>query len=289
MSKKNRYTKEHFINRELSWLEFNDRVLREGCNKTVPLLERLKFLAIVRSNLDEFFMVRVAGLMQQRSAGIEKPDPSGMPPSEQLAKISERVHRLIDEQTRATTDVLTELATEGLIVLESSQWDESQRRETARLFRDEVAPVATPVAFGELPEPPLLANLQTYVGLLLEGRGTETGKERTETAEDTETAENTKTAGGTENGKDKDREKPGNDRSPGTGKAPDVGKESADQASPVIAVIPVPHCLARFFPITGARNPTSKPGGTGGTGRAFVTVEEILRAHAAELFPGRKV
>ena len=71
---------ELYINRELSWLEFNDRVLREGLRDDVPLLERLKFLAIVSSNLDEYFMIRVAGLVQQHAAGVRRPDVSGMTP-----------------------------------------------------------------------------------------------------------------------------------------------------------------------------------------------------------------
>ena len=76
-----------YFNRELSWLEFNDRVLREGLNEELPLLERLKFLAIVSSNLDEFFMIRVAGLMQQRAAKVRKRDIAGMTPTQQLQAI----------------------------------------------------------------------------------------------------------------------------------------------------------------------------------------------------------
>ena len=87
-----------YINRELSWLEFNDRVLREGLAEDLPLLERLKFLAIVSSNLDEFFMVRVAGLLQQRAAGVRRRDPSGMSPGQQLEQIGRRAHRMVAEQ-----------------------------------------------------------------------------------------------------------------------------------------------------------------------------------------------
>ncbi len=77
---KKRFLPDHFINRELSWLEFNDRVLQEGLNENVPLMERLKFLAIVSSNLDEFFMIRMAGIKQQYMAGVRTRDISGLTP-----------------------------------------------------------------------------------------------------------------------------------------------------------------------------------------------------------------
>ena len=90
MAKKKKKLKspELFINRELSWLEFNDRVLQEGLADDVPLLERLKFMAIVSSNLDEFFLVRVAGLMRRRAAKSRRRDPAGMTPAAQLTAIS---------------------------------------------------------------------------------------------------------------------------------------------------------------------------------------------------------
>ena len=87
-----------YINRELSWLEFNHRVLQEGLDRGLAALERLKFLAIVGSNLDEFFLVRVAWLMQRRAAKVRRRDLAGMTPAEQLAAISRRVHRMVDEQ-----------------------------------------------------------------------------------------------------------------------------------------------------------------------------------------------
>jgi hypothetical protein len=89
-----------FINRELSWLGFNERVLEEARDATVPLVERLKFLAIVASNLDEFFMVRVAGLKQQLSGNVVETPPDGLTPAEQLAAISARAHAMVAEQYR---------------------------------------------------------------------------------------------------------------------------------------------------------------------------------------------
>ena len=87
-----------YINRELSWLEFNQRVLDEARDKTTPLLERLKFLAITASNLDEFFMVRVGGLQIRRKGGVTKPDPTGMTPAQQLTAIGQRAHRMKEDQ-----------------------------------------------------------------------------------------------------------------------------------------------------------------------------------------------
>src|SRR5258708_13121966 len=93
---------DHYLNRELSWLEFNARVLEEAADKTPPLLERLKFAAIFSSNLDEFFEVRVAGLQQQLYAGIEPQDygADGLDPAQQLGQIATRVHALVAEQHR---------------------------------------------------------------------------------------------------------------------------------------------------------------------------------------------
>ena len=99
-----------YINRELSWLEFNDRVLREGLDEELPLLERLKFLAIVNSNLDEFFLVRVAWLSQQRQSGRRRRDPAGMTAAEQLAAVGSRVRRMVNEQAAGVQEVFARLA-----------------------------------------------------------------------------------------------------------------------------------------------------------------------------------
>src|SRR6516164_5933167 len=93
-----------YFNRELSWLEFNGRVLEEAQDSSVPLLERLKFLAIVASNLDEFFMIRVAGLKQQLSGNVAETPPDGLTAAEQLAAISARTHAMVTEQYRIWRD-----------------------------------------------------------------------------------------------------------------------------------------------------------------------------------------
>ena len=156
---------ELYLNRELSWLEFNDRVLREGLNNQLPLLERLKFLAIVSSNLDEFFMIRVAGLMQQRSAKVRRRDLSGMTPTQQLKAISERAHRMVAEQSQGIHEVFEALTEHGLFVHERENWNESQREFLSGYFSREIDPLLTPLAIEELSPQPLLAGLQLIVVL----------------------------------------------------------------------------------------------------------------------------
>jgi polyphosphate kinase len=160
-----------FINRELSWLEFDHRVLQEGLDADLPLLERLKFLAIVGSNLDEFFLVRVAWLMQRRAAKVRKRDLAGMTPDEQLTAISRRAHRLVEEQSAGVREVFARLAENGLHVSNREQWTEEHRRFAEAYFAREIAPILTPLAIQQLKPSPLLPNLQLHVAALLAGKG----------------------------------------------------------------------------------------------------------------------
>src|SRR5215510_6212678 len=108
-------TESQFLNRELSWLEFNRRVLEEALDESVPLLERVKFLAIFSANLDEFFMVRVARLKQRIAEGDSEAGPDGLTPAEALTAISTRVHQLVEEQHQVfLNDLQTRLAAEGI-------------------------------------------------------------------------------------------------------------------------------------------------------------------------------
>jgi polyphosphate kinase len=156
-----------FFNRELSWLEFNDRVLRQGLADDVPLLERIKFLAIVSSNLDEFFLVRVAGLMQARKEGSGRADVSGMTPTAQLAAIARRVHELIDEQLAGVRAALAELAAKGLKVLCPAEWSDAQRQYLATTFAKEILPALTPLAVEDLRPAPHLPGLQWFVAAVI--------------------------------------------------------------------------------------------------------------------------
>jgi len=167
MAKVNLNAPELYVNRELSWLEFNDRVMQEGLSDSVPLMERLKFLAIVSSNLDEFFLIRVAGLRRQRAAGVRKRDIAGMTPAQQLRAISQRTHRMVAEQTAGIRRALEELARHSLVVLEREGWTDSGRRYLRSHFSSQVLPVLTPLAMDELQPRPLLPGLQLHVAVLV--------------------------------------------------------------------------------------------------------------------------
>jgi len=155
-----------YINRELSWLEFNDRVLAEGASEDVPLLERLKFLAIVSSNLDEFFMIRVGGLRQQRRARPEWRDPSGLSADEQLGAIHRRVTRMAAEQSRAVRAAAEALRDKGIALLDAGELAPERLKFLARFFRNHVLPALTPLSVEELDPCPVLPGLQLYVALL---------------------------------------------------------------------------------------------------------------------------
>ena len=153
-----------FINRELSWLEFNQRVLDEARNPEIPLLERLKFMAITASNLDEFFMVRVGGLQLMVEAGKHAPDPAGMTPEEQLRAVAERSHAMLRDQYACFHDELEPRLTEaGIRRLSSGQLNERQLRVVEQIFDNEISAVLTPLAITGRDDFPPLANLTLNV------------------------------------------------------------------------------------------------------------------------------
>jgi len=161
-----------YINRELSWLEFNRRVLEEAQDRKNPLLERFKFLAITESNLDEFFMVRVAGLKEQVQAGYKKKDMAGLNPRKQLQAISERVHRFSRAQHRCLTrSLLPHLDREGIRVLSYEETDPTQREFLSKYFTETVYPVLTPMAIDPSRPFPLLTNRALNLGVRLEHEG----------------------------------------------------------------------------------------------------------------------
>ncbi len=149
---------ERFINREISWLAFNERVLEEAYNANHPLLERLRFLSISASNLDEFFMVRVAGLRGQLRAGVKTPSPEGLSPGQQLTAINERVAKLMRWQQEKWLDLIGELEEAGLTVVNADQVTGKERRWLDQYFTDHLYPVLSPIAIDPAHPFPFIPN-----------------------------------------------------------------------------------------------------------------------------------
>ena len=162
---------ELYINRELSMLEFHRRVLAQAKDEAVPLLERLRFLCISSSVLDEFFEIRVAGLKQQEAYGAQHRGPDNMSASEQLRHISQTVRRGIDEQYLVLNDVLLPaLDAEGIRFIPKEDWDDGQRRWIKRFFNDELEPVMSPIGLDPAhPFPQPLNKSLTFI-VTLDGK-----------------------------------------------------------------------------------------------------------------------
>ncbi len=218
----NRTGQSKFLNRELSWLAFNERVLDEAANPATPLLERLKFAAITSSNLDEFFMVRVAGLNHAVVEGDIAPDISGMTPVQQLDAVSTRGHALVDRLYTLTADeLLPALAKHSIRILSYQDLSAERRASLTSHFRGNVLPVLTPLAIDVLRPFPLLSSLSLNLAVLLEPSG--------------------------------------------------------DHPSRRLAIVQVPAVLTRLVRLADAQ------------GVSFVLLEEIIRAHLSDLFPGQAV
>lgn len=157
-----------FFNRELSWVEFNARVLNQACDKTLPLLERLKFMTITSSNFDEFFMVRVAGLKAKALSMPDWKDSSGLTAKEQLSKISKRVHELTDIQTEVLNrEIIPSLAEKGIIYVSSKDFDSNQEHFSEILFNEEIFPLLTPLRADTNQTFSLITNLKLHGAYLL--------------------------------------------------------------------------------------------------------------------------
>ena len=198
-----KFQKSYYFNRELSWLEFNARVLEEGLDRGNPLLERLRFLSIVSSNFDEFFMVRVAALKAMLRAGNSVPDYSGLGPEELLGTITRRVREITGKQYACLShEVLPELAERGLVILRPPDYDPAAFSWLEDYFTAQVAPALTPLAAEEsvegedapLPQPspsvgsgaeaigpgvfPTTGNLRIHAAFLLRAQDGREGADR---------------------------------------------------------------------------------------------------------------
>jgi len=211
-----------FFNRELSWLAFNERVLEEAADSSVPLLERVKFVAIAASNLDEFFMVRVAGLEHKVTEDDASPDLAGMTPAAQLEKIDARAHAFVKELYRLAIDeLMPALAGRGIRILAFDELAEARRAPLTEFFRNAVLPVLTPLAIDTERPFPLLSSLSLNIAVLL----------------------------GPDEDDDQDR----------------------------LAIVQVPPGLTRLVQIAEPEGP------------AFILLEDVVRAHLAELFAGQPI
>ncbi len=180
MEEKNYRKPEYYVNRELSWLLFNRRVLSEARDKTIPLFERLKFLSITSSNLDEFFMVRVASLKDQVHAQYTKLDIAGLTPKEQLKKISEDTHELVQLQystyNRSIFPALKKKA--GLsLISEHEELTKEQEKYVDAYFEENIYPVVTPMAMDSSRPFPLIRNKSLNIGALISKKDRKKGKE----------------------------------------------------------------------------------------------------------------
>ncbi len=157
------------LNRELSWLEFNYRVLEEALDRSTPLLERLKFLSIFSTNLDEFFMIRISGLKQQIESKVTELSPDGMTPAAQLKGVNQRLHPMVMEQMRCLKgEILPALAAEGIIITPYRALSEYERRRLNEYFIDNVFPVLTPQAVDPSHRFPYISNLSLNLGMFVE-------------------------------------------------------------------------------------------------------------------------
>ena len=165
---------EYYLNRELSWLRFDERILGEAKDRTIPLFERLKFLSIVSSNLDEFYMVRVASLKDMVDAGYTKKDIAGMTPKQQLAAISEKTHELVASQySTYNRSLIPALSETGLTILRSHEELTAEEAEYVdEYFEENVYPVLTPMAVDSSRPFPLIRNKSLNIGALVKRKKT---------------------------------------------------------------------------------------------------------------------
>lgn len=166
-----RETSNNYLNRDLSWVEFNRRVLEEAQDAGTPLLERVKFLSIVSSNLDEFMSVRVAGIIEQMKAGHTKKDFTGYTPAGLFKRIMKRTARMVAEQYKTYRDLMRQLAKEGIIFTRYDDLNSTQRKAMDEYYHEIVFPVLTPMAVDQARPFPLVHTQALYLAVVLMKEG----------------------------------------------------------------------------------------------------------------------
>ena len=162
-----------YMNRELSWLDFNSRVLDEAFDTRHPLLERVKFLAIFGSNLDEFFMIRVSALQAQRSTGMVDRGADGLTPAEALEKIGSKTATLVDRAQQCRRQLIHELAGKGIRVMDVARLTEKEQATLSSYFDDHIYPILTPLAVDPGHPFPHISSLSLNLAVTLDDDGME--------------------------------------------------------------------------------------------------------------------
>ncbi|MEO7659296.1 MAG: polyphosphate kinase 1 [Pyrinomonadaceae bacterium] len=169
ISTETKFDDKKLFNRELSWLEFNRRVLDEACDESLPVLERLKFLSIFSTNLDEFFMIRVSGLKEQIAESVGELSPDGMTAGEQLAEFYRRLRPMLKRQVEELEqNVLPALATAGITIEKYSKLSDKEKRLLNKYFRNNLFPILTPQSVDSSHPFPYVSNLSMNLGLYIE-------------------------------------------------------------------------------------------------------------------------
>lgn len=243
--------KERYINRELSWLEFNFRVLQESRDLSLPVLERFKYLSIFSSNLDEFFMVRVASLIDQIELGFLEPDPAGIEPPEQLKSISKRAHELVEAQYDVYRGPMLEALKNAGITIESyDSLSTPEKAEADGFFNDFVYPVLTPMAVDRSRPFPLISSQSLNLIVFLEYR-----KDQKDGLWIRKKSINPPT-------------EPGDNGSEEESKLPDL------------AIVQVPQVLSRLVRLKSQHKKRDS---------FYILLEDLIRQHVHVLFKGRTV
>lgn len=245
---------EKYTNRELSWLDFNYRILSEAREKNNPLLERCKFLSITSSNLDEFFMIRVASLKDMVNAEYEKEDMSGMTPAKQLNAISKKTHSFVSMQySTYNRSIITALKKSGIVIVTSHEDLSDEQKEYAdRYFEENIYPILTPMAVDSSRPFPLIRNKSLNIAALLEKK------------EDIKDKADAKRKGKAKEEKSKDKEK---------------SKDNTSDRELEFATVQVPSGIPRIV-----RIPSKNEGET-----TVILLEEIIERHIGKLFLNYKV
>lgn len=272
MEKTTEYGKpEYFENRELSWIKFNRRVLNEARDKTIPLLERLKFISITSSNLDEFFMVRVASLKDMLHAGVKKADIAGMDALKQLERVNEDTRELVNLQySTYNRSLLPLMNQENIYIIDAyEKLTEEQAAFADDYFENEVYPVLTPMAVDASRPFPLIRNKSLNIAAVIEYKGTG-GLLDHKAQEDETDAELLEE----ESGEDENMQDCGK-----TDKKDKKEKKKKKGTKPEFATVQVPSGMARLVPVP-SKNPDEK---------VFILLEQVIEKNIDKLFLNYKV